>query len=43
MIKKIDEAKLKIKPAKCKFTQISVKYIGHILRGGPAEAKFQAV
>ena len=46
VLKRIKEAKLKIKPAKCKFAQDKVKYLGHVVGGGlrtPAETKIQAV
>ena len=46
LLEKLAEAKLRIKTAKCKFTQKCVKYLGHLVRGGcrtPAEAKIKAV
>jgi len=46
VLRKIAEAKLTIKPSKCRFAQNHVKYLGHIVGGGyrtPAEAKIQAV
>ena len=42
----INQAKLKIKPSKCKFAQDNDKYIGHVVGSGlrwPTEAKLQAV
>ena len=46
VLEKLAEAKLRIKPAKCKFAQKCVKYLGHLVGGGyrtPAEAKIKAV
>jgi hypothetical protein len=46
VLKRIAAANLTIKPAKCKFAQNCVKYLGHMVGGGkrtPTEAKIQAV
>lgn len=46
ILKKLEDAKLKIKPSKCQFAQDSVTYLGHVVGNGrrsPAEAKIQAV
>ena len=46
ILKRLADAKLKIKPMKCKFAQNTVKYLGHVVGGGrrtPAEAKIKAV
>ena len=46
VLTKLNEAKLKIKPSKCKFAQNEVKYLGHVVGNGrrtPAQAKIQAV
>ena len=46
VLKKISEAKLTIKPSKCKFAQSQTKYLGHIVGSGvrsPSEAKIKAV
>lgn len=46
VLKRVNEAKLKIKLAKCKFAQKTVKYLGHVVgegRRSPAEAKIQPI
>jgi hypothetical protein len=46
VLRKIASARLTIKPAKCKFAQSCVKYLGHMVGNGqrtPTEAKIQAV
>jgi hypothetical protein len=46
VLRRIESAKLTIKPAKCRFAQECVKYLGHMVGGGrrtPTEAKIQAV
>ena len=46
VLNRIAEAKLTLKPNKCKFAQNCIKYLGHYVGNGyrtPAEAKVQAV
>ncbi|GFV35471.1 retrovirus-related Pol polyprotein from transposon 297 [Trichonephila clavipes] len=46
VLERIRDARLTIKPAKCKFTQDSVKYLGYVVGLGkrsPAQLKVQAI
>lgn len=46
VLKRIQGAKLTIKPSKCRFAQNQVKYLGHIVGNGmrsPAEAKVKCI
>ncbi|GFY60516.1 retrovirus-related Pol polyprotein from transposon 297 [Trichonephila inaurata madagascariensis] len=46
VLERIQNARLTIKPAKCKFAQDSVKYLGHVVGLGkrsPAQLKVQTI
>ncbi|GBN67892.1 Retrovirus-related Pol polyprotein from transposon 297 [Araneus ventricosus] len=46
ILRKIGNAKLKIKPSKCSLGRKTVKYLGHVVGNGirsPVEAKIQAI